>query len=256
MTDQQYETLTVERTDGVARVTISGTSKMNTLTLQTTRELEAASSDLVEDDDVGCIVLTGEGENFGAGADLSQFAGDETDAPHIRQLATSLHNSIVQLHLCEKPILTAVSGVAAGAGFSLAIGGDVVLVREDARLKFAYPGVGLTGDGGATYFLPRLVGLRNAREIALLDEPIDAERAVDLGLATEVVARDEFDARVDDRATELTARPTEAIGTTKRLLFESYDRDLAGHLSAETNAITEATRGEEYREGIAPFLDE
>lgn len=120
--------------------------------------------------------------------------------------------------------MTAVNGVAAGAGFSLALVGDIVLVSEDARFEYAYPRVGLTGDGGSTFFLPRLVGLRKAKEILLLGEPIDPDRAVELGIATETVPANDLDAHLNEVALQVADGPTEAFGATKRLLTESFEQ--------------------------------
>lgn len=149
-----------------------------------------------------------------------------------------------------------VNGVAAGVGFSLALTGDIVLVSEDARMKYAYSRLGLTGDGGSTFYLPRLIGLRRAKEVALLDKPITPERAVDLGLATEVIPADHFDERMEDVACTLADGPTKAFGRTKRLLTESFNRELAEQLEAETTAITNATQTGEYREGYAAFFSD
>ena len=147
-----------------------------------------------------------------------------------------------------------IDGVAAGAGFGLALLPDLLLVSEDARLEFAYPRIGLTGDGGSTFFLPRLVGLRAAKEIALLDEPIDAERAVELGLANEVVPAHEFDERLDELASDVASGPTTALGSTARLLTESFDRSIESQLAVETDTIGQATATEDYERGFAAFF--
>lgn len=254
MVDSARTTLDVERTSGVARVTLEGTNALNALDQRTTDELLATAAELSEDDAVRCIVLTGAGDAFGAGADLAQFEGAAADAPTVRRLASTLHDAVIQLHQAEKPVVTAVKGIAAGAGFSLALVGDIVLVHEDARLDYAYARVGLTGDGGSTFYLPRLVGLRKAKEILLLDEAIDAGTAVDLGIATEAVPAAEFEARVAEVAATLADGPTKAFGATKRLMTESFNRDLAAQLAAETDTIARATRTEDYARGHAAFL--
>ena len=253
MTD--YENFSVETDAGVARVTIHSTSRMNAMNPGMTHELLEVATELGEDDDVRCIALTGSGDAYGAGADLSQLAGDERDATYLRRLASTLHDAVLQFHQAETPVVVGINGVAAGAGFSLAIFGDVVLMSEDSRLEYAYQRIGLTGDGGSTFFLPRIVGLRNAMAIALLDEPIDAERAVELGLATEAVAPDALDDRLDEVARTLADGPTRALGRTKRLLLSSFDRDLAGQMAAETDAIARSTHTEDYARGIAAFFE-
>jgi len=254
MFNSSYTKLSIGRTDGVARITLERSNALNALDQETTDELLSAAVELNEDDDVRCIALTGAEDAFSAGADLFQFDGDSSDAPAIRRLASTLHDAVVQLHQAEKPVVTAVNGVAAGAGFSLALVGDIVLVSEDARFEYAYPRVGLTGDGGSTFFLPRLVGLRKAKEILLLGEPIDPDRAVELGIATETVPANDLDARLNEVASQVADGPTEAFGATKRLLTESFERELPAQLAAETDAIAQATHTEDYRRGHAAFL--
>ncbi|WP_435180675.1 enoyl-CoA hydratase/isomerase family protein [Halorussus sp. AFM4] len=253
MSDSTYETIGVDRDEQAATVTLDRPDHLNSLTRRMTEELRDAVADLAGDDAVRCIVFRGAGGAFGAGADLGRLDGDAGDEPALRQLASSLHETVLLLHRAEKPVAVGVDGVAAGAGFSLALSGDVVLASDEARFEYAYPRVGLTGDGGSTFLLPRLVGLRRAKEIALLDEPVDPERAVELGIATEVVAADEFDDRLDDLASRLAAGPTKALGRVKRLMTEGFDRRLGEQLAAETNAIAESTRTEDYARGHDAF---
>lgn len=249
-----YDNLSVDRDDGIATVTLDSTAGRNALTLEMADELVSVATTLGGDRDVRCIVLTHTGDFFGTGADLSQFSGDESDAPLLRELAGRAHEATVQFHRTETPVVGGVDGVAAGIGFSLALMPDLVVLGENATLKFAYPGIGLTGDGGATFFLPRLVGLRTAKEIVLRDEPIPAEEAVDLGLATEVAPAGEFDDRLDAVAAEVAAGPTRALGATTRLLTDSYERSLESQLAAEADAIAAATRTEDYERGLEAFF--
>ena len=252
MTD--YENLTVDRDDGVATVALDSTAGRNALTLEMADELVSVATNLGDDSDVRCIVLTHAGDFFGAGADLSQFDGDESDAPRMRKLAGRAHEAIVHFHRTETPVVGGVDGVAAGIGFSLALLPDLVVLGEDATLKFAYPGIGLTGDGGSTFFLPRLVGLRTAKEIVLRDEPIGPDEAVEMGLANEVAPAGEFEDRLEAVADKIASGPTQAFGTTTRLLTDSYERSLESQLAAETDAIAEATQTEDYQRGLEAFF--
>lgn len=248
-----YDQLDIEYDGDVANVTFESRSRMNALNPDLAEELFHAAVELGESD-ARCITLTGSGDAYGAGADLGEFDGDESDAVDIREEASVLHDAIVQFHQAEVPVVGAVNGVAAGAGFSLAVFPDVVLVSDEATLDYAYPRIGLTGDGGSTFFLPRLVGLRKAKEIALLGEPIPPEEAVDLGLATEVVPAADLDDRLDEVAERLASGPTAAFGATKRLMTESFDRNLEGQLAAETEEIAEATKTEDYARGYEAFF--
>jgi len=253
MSETTYDTIGVERDGNAATVTLDRPDHLNALTPAMNAELREAVTALTDDDGVRCIVLRGAGDAFCAGVDLSRFDGGPEDEPVIRQLASTLHETILRLHRAEKPIAVGVDGSAAGAGFGLALAGDVVVASDAARFEFAYPRLGLTGDGGSTFFLPRLVGLRRAKEIVLLDEPIGPDRAVDLGIATEAAAAGGFDERLDALASRLSAGPTEAFGRVKRLVTEGFDRRLEDQLAAETDAIAQATRTEDYASGHAAF---
>lgn len=250
------ETIDVECADGVARVTMTRPDHHNSLNREMADELAEAVPELVEDDDVRAIVLTGTGNVFNTGADLTTLEGDPTDARRLRKLASRLHQTIRHLASASNPVVTGVNGVAAGAGFGLALSGDAVLVHEDARFEFAYPAIGLSGDGGATFFLPRLVGLRRAMEITLLNEPIAAERAVEDGLATEVVPGDEFDDRLAEVAADLADGPTKAYAAIKRLLTKSYGRDLGAQLTAETDALARLATTDDYVYGHEAFFSD
>ncbi len=250
----EFDRLRVTRDGGVARIAFDDRDNRNALDLEVAEELITAATSLGEADDVRCLVLTHEGDFYCTGANLARFDGDESDAVDLRQLAGRLHEAVIQFHQCGTPVVGAVDGVAAGAGFGFALAPDLLLLSDESRLEFAYPRIGLTGDGGSTFFLPRLVGLRAAKEIALLDEPIGPERALDLGLANEVVPADEFDDRVAELATDLAAGPTHAFGRTKALLTESFDRTLESQLGAETDTIARAAHTEDYSRGIEAFF--
>lgn len=251
-----YENFHLDRDEGVATVSLDSTAGHNAVTAEMTNELVEVAATLGEDPDARCIVLTHEGDFFGAGADLTMFEGDASDAPTMRELAGRLHEAIVGFHRAEVPIVGGVDGVAAGAGFSLAIFPDLLVLSDASRLEYAYPRIGLTGDGGTTFFLPRLVGLRAAREILLLDEPIGPGAAEDLGLATEVVPSDEFDERLDALARELADGPTAALGSTKRLMTESFGRSLEEQLADETEAMAAAVNTEDYERGLSAFFSD
>ncbi len=254
MTD--YENMTVERDGGVARVVLDNTERRNALRLDTGDELVDAAVTLGEDPAVRCIVLTHDGQFFGTGADLTQFDGEDpaADASVVRQLAGRLHEAVIQFHQNGTPVVGGVDGVAGGAGFSLALAPDLLLVSDEARLDYAYPRVGLTGDGGSTFFLPRLVGLRTAKEIALLDEPISGEQAAEMGLANEVVPTGEFDDRLAELAGELAAGPTQALGSVTRLMTAGFDRSLESQLAAETDAIARAAATDDFGRGLEAFF--
>lgn len=255
-----FDHVAVERTDGVARISLERPATHNSLDRQTAADLQSAVEQVVDDHEVRCIVLTGTEGVFCTGADLSVLDGNEGDGAsddprRLREIATRLHATVAHLANARKPVVIGVNGVAAGGGLGLALCGDIVLAAEDARFEFAYPKLGLSGDGGSTYFLPRLVGLRKTQELALLDEPIPADEAVEIGLATEVVSGDDFGDRLAELVTRLADGPTRAYGATKRLLAESYGRNLRAQLAAETDSITQLARSDDYERGLSAFFE-
>jgi 2-(1,2-epoxy-1,2-dihydrophenyl)acetyl-CoA isomerase len=251
-----YETIEVTRTGAVARLAFDRPDAHNALDRRMAEELVDAAHDLVSDDGVRCLAVTGNGPAFNTGADLTTLAGDGTDERRLRGFAGHLHEFVGSLLRAPKPVVTGVNGVAAGGGLGPALCGDVVLVAEGARLEFAYPRIGLSGDGGSTYLLPRLVGLRRAQELAVRDEPVSGREAVDVGLATERVPDDELDERLAAEAERLAAGPTRAYGATKRLLHRSFEQSLERHLGEEADTIAGLTNTEDYARGHAAFGDE
>jgi 2-(1,2-epoxy-1,2-dihydrophenyl)acetyl-CoA isomerase len=251
MSDPDYETFETTVDDGVLRTEIHSTSKMNALTRTMSEELLDVAVRLHEEP-VRCFVLTGSDGVFCAGGDVGEFQG-ESPAAGVRKGASILHDAVVQLHQAEVPVVTGVNGPAVGAGFSLAILGDYVLASEASYFQFGYPNIGATGDGSSTYFLPRVVGLREAKRIALLNERIEPARAVDLGLATETVPDDAFADRLADLAGRIAEGPTVALGRTQRLLTESTDASLEEQLAAETDAFARTARTEDFAEGVRAF---
>ena len=155
----------------------------------------------------------------------------------------------------DAPIVVGVQGSAAGAGLGLAVGGDIVIAAESARFVVAYTKIGLNPDGGTSFLLPRLVGLRRAQEMTLMNTPVDAASACEMGLVTRVVADDALESEVAAAAQTLAAGARRAQGEAKRLLRTSFDESLALHLEAEAAAIVRSAERPDAREGISAFLE-
>lgn len=252
--DEGFEHVDVDLADGVAFVTLARPDAHNALDVDTAIDLKDALAAATTASDVRCVVLEGDDGTFCTGADLAAFEGDETDQRRLDAVATRLHAAVRTLATSDVPTVSAVNGVAAGGGFGLALASDLVLAHQTARFEYSYPRVGLSGDAGATWFLPRLVGLRRAREFLLLDEPVTAERAVELGLATEAVDADDWDDRVREVATDVASGPTKAYAAAKKLLNRSYERTLNTQLTAEKDAIAALARTDDYAAGYEAFF--
>jgi 2-(1,2-epoxy-1,2-dihydrophenyl)acetyl-CoA isomerase len=248
-----YETLDCSRSDGVGTIAFDRPDAHNSINARMGEELPDAAHEFVSDDEIRAIAVTANGPAYNTGADLTELSADGTDEAHVRSLAAGLHEFVSQLVRAPKPVVIGVNGVAAGGGLGPSICGDIVLAAESARFEFAYPRIGLSGDGGSTYLLPRLVGLRRAQELALRDEPIGAEEAAEIGLATEVVADDDLDARLSDEASRLASGPTKGYAATKRLLAESLDNPLETQLANEGETIAGLTNTTDFARGHAAF---
>lgn len=250
------ESLSVETTtDGVGRIVMDRAERYNAMSETMASALADAVATLADDDEVRCLILTGADGVFNTGADLSTFAGDSSDEARLEAIATPLHEAVRAMSEAPKPVVVGVNGVVAGGGLGLALAGDVVLASEDARFEYAYPKLGLSGDGGATWFLPRLLGLRNAQAFALLDEPIGAEEAVEMGLATDVASADEFDERLEELAARLAAGPTLAYAELKTLFREGATNSLESHLDLEKERIAALAETDDYEAGLRGFLE-
>ncbi|PSQ43944.1 enoyl-CoA hydratase [Halobacteriales archaeon SW_7_68_16] len=254
--DVTSDDLAIDRSAGVGRIVMDRPERHNAMSEAMASDLRDAIIELIDEDDVRALVLTGTGDAFNTGADLEALHGDETDGRRLRAVATRLHSAIHHLATAPKPVVAGVNGAAAGGGFGLAMCCDVVLAATDAEFTFSYPRIGLSGDGGSTFLLPRLVGLRRAREIAMLDRAVDAEAAVEMGLATETVDPDAFEDRLAELAADLATGPTRAHGATKRLMLASYGRGLDDQLDAETDTIERLAGTDDYARGYEAFFDD
>jgi 2-(1,2-epoxy-1,2-dihydrophenyl)acetyl-CoA isomerase len=169
-------------------------------------------------------------------------------------MTACLHMAVVRFSHMNKPLITAVNGIAAGAGFSLALLGDLVLCARNAQFTSAYSALGFSSDGGLSWLLPRLVGLRRAQELMFTNRTVSAEEALSLGMVTRIVESESIsqDARV--LAQELASGPTGAYGKLRNLLLRSSDSSLESQLEEESRALAEASRTAHGREGVAAFI--
>ena len=248
--------LLVDVADGIARITLNRPERGNALDQPMADALLAAALRCANDPAIRCVVLTGAGKMFCVGGDIGEFsASGEAIAPFLAQLAGTLHQAMSQFAAMQKPLVTLVNGTAAGAGLSLAIAGDIVLAEPAAKFTTAYLGIGLTPDGGMTWLLPRLVGMRMAQEMIVTNRRLDAAEAAAAGLITRVVAEGTLAEEGDRLTADLSAGAVRAMGQARRLLHESHASGFASQMDRELAAITAAGDGHEGREGIAAFLE-
>jgi 2-(1,2-epoxy-1,2-dihydrophenyl)acetyl-CoA isomerase len=251
-----YAHLLLDKHAHVATITLNRPEAYNALDLGLGRELFHASLEVDEDPEVRCVVITGAGKAFCAGGNVKDFADN---LPRIgilvKELTTYLHGAVSRLTRSAKPVIMAVNGVAAGAGLSFAVSGDVVIAGESARFTMAYSKIAATPDGSSSYFLPRLIGLRRTLELYLTNRVLSAREALEWGLVTRVVPDAELKDAVDALARELAAGPTLAIGGAKRLFHQSTWESLETQMELESQAIAASGHTEDFREGVTAFAN-
>src|SRR3989442_14565245 len=249
-----FESLILDRRDGVATITLNRPDALNALNLALGRELFHAALDVDDDPGVRCVVITGAGKAFCAGGDVKDFADNlPRIGALVKELTTYLQGAVSRLARSNKPVIMAVNGVAAGGGFSFALSGDVVIAAESARFTMAYSKIAAPPDGSSSYFLPRLIGLRRALELYLTNRVLSAREALEWGLVTKVVPDAELRASVTGLAGELGQGPTLAIAAAKRLFHQSTHESLETQMELESQAIAAAGHTEDFREGVTAF---
>lgn len=242
---------------GVAVLTFRNADRMNSFDAETLRSIRTSMEEALGDDDIRAIVLTGEGKAFSTGADVAMFqdAIEEGTIQDIIQDATAqLHPLMVAMHRHPKPIIAAVNGVAAGGGLGLALAADARIGSEHARFAAGYFGIGASPDGGATWFMPRLIGTQRTRRFLLGNDIMGADEAVAVGLMDEKVSAEEL----VDHCVALGNRwgnwSAHSRGATKRLLEQTLHVDLEEQLDLERALITEAGGTADFAEGVDAFL--
>jgi 2-(1,2-epoxy-1,2-dihydrophenyl)acetyl-CoA isomerase len=251
-----YQTVNYHVQDHVATITINMPKTLNAINLDVHRDLYAAFSAAGEDEQVRCIVLTGEGRGFSSGADLTSIDTDGEEAFDYGAYLASTYNKLLRLMLnMKKPIIAAVNGVAAGAGLSIALACDFRLASEQAKMTLAFIKIGLIPDAGAFYFLPRLVGLSKAMELASLGTVITAQEGERIGLVNKVIPADQFTDEVKQFAQQLATMPTLTFGKIKEMMYKTFENDLDTVLGWEEEGQNYAGATSDHREGVQAFLE-
>ena len=242
------------RTEGLAHIVLARPEAGNAMSWDLIDQFAGACAEASADPTVRAVLITAQGKNFCVGGDIRSFAGEADPGAFIEKLATRLHEGIKALAASDAPLIVGVRGAAAGAGFSLAAAGDLVIAGAGASFTLAYSGIGLTSDGGATWSLPRLIGLRRTQELAFLNRRLTATEAEKWGLITRVVDDEAVEDEALALARQIAAGPTRAFGALKRLLGQSYAAPFAAQLDAEAQAIGTALRTRDAQGAVQAFL--
>ena len=254
-------TALLDVTDRVATITLNRPAQLNALSVEMMEDLLAVVRALRVREDFDVVVITGAGEHFMAGGDLKDFARhfDQDSAARqliFRTLIEKLINPIVEvLQGLPQPIVARVRGACAGFGLSLVLGSDLVVCADNARFTTAYSAIGLPADGGMSYFLPRIVGVRKALELLMLADRFDATEALRLGIVNKVVPVDSLEAETGALLARLATGPRHAYGEVKHLLAAGPEITLEAQLQSEAEAFGRCGGTGDFVEGVNAFLE-
>jgi 2-(1,2-epoxy-1,2-dihydrophenyl)acetyl-CoA isomerase len=252
--------LRLEIDDEIGTLTLDRPKVLNAMSPDLIAELVTAAGWLADRAPLRALIVTGEGRAFSAGGDVTWFKrGLEESGAYlsadVRRGADVLHQAIVDFRRIPYPVIAAINGVAAGAGFSLALMCDTRIASDEAAFVCAYGRIGASPDGGMTYFLPRVVGQARALELLLHDPLLSAAEAREEGIVAEVVPADRLMEVARERAEELAAKAPHYVRMSKLLIGQSLENPLADHLQVERHGIADSMATEDLREGVTAFLE-
>jgi 2-(1,2-epoxy-1,2-dihydrophenyl)acetyl-CoA isomerase len=240
----------------IARLTLNRPEASNAIDLALATALGEATAEIAATEGVRVVLLSGAGKRFCAGGDVRSFA-DSADAlgDELAAVLAELHPAVELLAALDAPVVAAVQGSAAGAGLALVAGADLVVAAASTKFVMAYTGLGLVPDGGSTWYLPRVIGLRRALDLALTNRVLSADEACDWGLVTRVVPDADLSDTVEALVATLAAGAARALGSAKQLMRASLATTLEAQLAHEATRMTLAGGSADGREGVAAFVE-
>jgi 2-(1,2-epoxy-1,2-dihydrophenyl)acetyl-CoA isomerase len=245
----------VSRKDKVGYLEFNRPDVLNAISTELAEAFLAACRSMTDDPEVNVIVLAAAGNDFMAGGDLLSFYQDLDNAPEVAsRLLRPLNEALLLLADARQPVVASLKGAVAGGGLSIALSCDLVIASADTLFNVAYTRIGACLDASGSWFLPRLVGLHRAMELALLSETFGAERALELGIVNRVVPAGDLQKETLELANRLAAGPAFALGQVKQLLRASLSNSLREQLGREHEAFRSCARTNDFAEGVTAFI--
>lgn len=251
----EYNTIKFEVSEHIASITLNRPDAANGINLEMGRELAQVALRCERDPAIRAVVLTSSGKLFCGGGDIIEMSGFNDMGVNMKALVDSLHRALISFANMSAPLLVAVNGTAAGAGFSLALAGDYVISVDSARFTMAYTKIGLSPDGGASYNLPRIVGARRAFELIATNRVLSAQEALEWGIVNQLADASELMDTTMQIAADLAQGSRDSNGAVKQLLKASFGNSLEQQLEMESRLISDNAAGENGREGVSAFLE-
>ncbi|TQV84568.1 2-(1,2-epoxy-1,2-dihydrophenyl)acetyl-CoA isomerase PaaG [Aliikangiella coralliicola] len=252
-----YQTIVVEKSDGVAKLTLNRPDRLNSFNVQMHEELQTALDEISTDKAVRCLLLTGAGRGFCAGQDLNDRAVSADQAPpDLGMSVEKFYNPLIRrITNLKMPVVCALNGVAAGAGASLVMACDIVVAARSSSFILSFAKVGLVPDSGSSWHFARAIGLPRAKAMAMLGNKVKAEQAEQWGLIYQVVDDDALTEETDELSKYLAKQPTEALANIKTLVHTAFDFSMNEQLERERQAMQHLGRSHDYSEGVAAFIE-
>lgn len=253
------DTVAFSINDGVAELTLNRPKQLNALNREMISQLNEIMRDVENDGGVRCVIISGGGDHFMAGGDITFFhelleRDLESRVAELRDLISAVHEFVARSARLPAPVIASVRGAAAGFGISLVAGCDLAIASDNAKFTSAYNFLGTSPDGGSTYYMPRTMGMKKAMELLLLSERFDAQAALRLGLVNAVVEDSRLEESVSRMARTIAAFSPAAVAGTKRLVRQSYSSSLHEQLDLELESFL-ACVDEDFTEGVRAFME-
>lgn len=251
-----FQVIRFDVADSVARITLKRPDEANAMNLAMMQELHRAATICDQDPGVRAVLITGAGKMFSAGGDLKSFLGASDHlGEHLTNMTMFFHGAVSMFNRMDAPVVMAINGTAAGGGLSFAISGDIVIAAQSAKFTLAYTAAALSPDGSSSYFLPRLVGLRRAKELMLTNRLLTAAEAEAYGMVDRVVPDADLMAVAEEQVRIFAQGPTKAYGAVKSLLAGTFGETLETQMELESRAVNAQGRSADGREGVAAFAE-
>ena len=252
-----YNSIIYEKASSIAKIILNTPDTGNSLDLQLAKELYVASLDVASDDNIKALILTANGKLFCGGGNLKFLLSKKKEVKKtLLEMTMYFHGAISRMARMAAPVIVGVNGTAGGGGFSLAITGDIIYAVKDAKFTLAYTNAGLSPDGSSTYYLPRIVGMKRAKELILTNRLFSAKEAHDMGLIDLVVnSNEELNEALNKQAEIFSKGPINAYKSVKKLLNESFNNGLESQMETESIHISNNAESKDGLEGLTAFIE-
>lgn len=250
----KYMTLKIKKRNHVAYITLNRPERLNSFDMKLGEELYSVLKEVNLDNEIRAVIIKGTGKGFCGGGDVKEMHQAENKPLFLRDLTKAIHKCVIEIRTMEKPVIAAVNGAAFGAGLSLALACDIIISVKEAKFSTAFIGIGLA-PGCGTQFFTKLTGYQKACEYILTSKIFSAEKAKEIGIVNKIVESDELDETVEDLADKFRSLPPIAVGKAKMLIYKSLENDMKTHLELESKTASESADTNDFKEGVAAFVE-